>query len=781
AQGLSAFVIFSSAAGTFGAAGQANYAAGNAFLDALAAHRKASGLPAVSLAWGAWSGTGMLSDADAERMARAGTPPLSPKQGLALFDTAIASGEAALLPLRLDLPALRGHGEIRPLLRGLIRTRTQRAIAGSETASSLTRRLGALTETARLDELVTLVRGEVAAVLGHAGADGVDPAKAFQGLGFDSLMAVELRNRLGAVTGLRLPATLTFDYPTTAVLAAHLKDELFGTDAPAVPVPVAAQADDPVVIVGMACRYPGGVTNPEELWDLVLDGTDAITGFPENRGWDLDALYHPDPDHVGTSYTRSGGFLHDADQFDPEFFGMSPREALGTDAQQRLLLEATWESLERAGIDPTSLKGSRTGVFAGVMYNDYSLMLDGDAEGYQGTGGSPSVVSGRVSYTFGFEGPAVTVDTACSSSLVALHLAAQSLRQGECALALAGGVTVLASPGAFIGFSRQRGLSADGRCKAFGDAADGVGWAEGVGLLVLERQSDAVRNGHRILAVVRGSAVNQDGASNGLTAPNGPSQQRVIRQALTSAGLSTADVDAVEAHGTGTTLGDPIEAQALMATYGQDRDVPLYLGSVKSNIGHTQAAAGAAGIIKMVKALEHGVLPRTLHVDQPSSHVDWEAGAVELLDSATEWPSVDRPRRAAVSSFGVSGTNAHVILEQPLVEVPVAEGPRGQFAPWLVSAKSEAALREQVERVKEIDGDPVDIGRSLLTTRTTFDHRAVILDGVELARGVAVRKPLAFLFSGQGSQRLGMGRESYDRFPVFAEAFDAVLVHLDPA
>ncbi|HEX8870117.1 MAG TPA: type I polyketide synthase, partial [Lentzea sp.] len=786
---LDRFVIFSSAAGTFGAAGQANYAAGNAFLDALAEHRRAAGLPAVSLAWGAWNQTGMLSEADAERMARGGTPALSVEQGLALFDAAIAGEDAVLLPLRLDLATLRDHGEIRPLLRGLIRTRTRRAAAQAD--SGLVQRLSGMAPEARLAALLDLVRTEVAAVLGHDGVAAVDPAKAFQDLGFDSLTAVDLRNRLTAVTGLRLPSTLIFDYPTSAVLAGFLRDELFGASDEVSSLPaLTSTSDDPIVIVGMACRYPGGVATPEQLWDLVVDGRDAISEFPTNRGWDLDSLYHPDPDHVGTSYTKSGGFIHDADLFDPEFFGMSPREAVSTDAQQRLLLEASWEALERAGIDPVGLKGSPTGVFAGVMYNDYSLLLEGDSEGYQTTGGSPSVVSGRVSYTFGFEGPAVTLDTACSSSLVAMHWAMQALRAGECSLALAGGVTVLASPGAFIGFSRQRGLSPDGRCKAFSDSADGVGWSEGVGVVVLERLSDAVRNGHDVLAVVRGSAVNQDGASNGLTAPNGPSQQRVIRQALASAGLSTADVDVVEAHGTGTTLGDPIEAQALLATYGQDRPSPLLLGSIKSNIGHTQAAAGVAGVIKMVQALRHGVVPRTLHVDEPSSHVDWEAGSVQLLTGNASWPSVDRARRAAVSSFGVSGTNAHVILESAgLADAEQADaGPAGAglagAVPLAVSAKSQASLKAQVERVValvESGVSAVDVGFSLATTRALFDHRAVVWNGVELASGVVRNRPLAVVFSGQGSQRLGMARELYEAFPVFAEALDAALVHLDPA
>ncbi|WP_449289913.1 SDR family NAD(P)-dependent oxidoreductase [Nocardia aobensis] len=786
---LSLFVLVSSAGGLVLAAGQANYAAANVFLDALAVRRRAAGLPATAIDFGLWEATGLgalLSDGDVARIRRQGLPPLSAAEGLALFDLAITTDSAQVVAARIDTAALRDRGDELPaLLRDIapssVRDRAPARIAGGAPVD----------EPAALD----LVRSVTAEVLGHTSADEVDPRRTFQQLGVDSLGGVELRKKLGSAVGLRLPATLVFDYPTPHVVARFLAAELTGVagiDETVADRPRAG--DDPIAIVAMSCRYPGGVSSPEDLWRLVADGVDTNGDLPVDRGWDIESLYDPEPGTPGKTYARTGGFLYTAADFDAEFFGISPNEARAMDPQQRLLLETSWEALERSGVDMASLRGSSTGVFAGMSFHDYP-----------GSANSGSIASGRVSYVFGFEGPAVTVDTACSSSLVAMHLAAQSLRSGECDLALAGGVTVMATPETFVEFSRQRGLSPDGRCKSFADAADGVGWAEGVGVLVLERLSDAQRNGHQVLALIAGSAVNQDGASNGLTAPSGPSQRRVIRQALANAGLSPVDVDAVEAHGTGTTLGDPIEAQALLATYGQGRvaDRPLWLGSLKSNIGHAQAAAGVGGVIKMVMAMRHGVLPKTLHVDRPSTKVDWAQGNIELLTDPVEWPEVGRPRRAGVSSFGISGTNAHVILEQAPDpgSRPETTVPADAVLPWVVSARTGVALADQARRLAShlaaSEHDPADIGLSL-ATRAVFDHRAVVVSaerdalragiralgrgepGPGVVSGRAMPGTTGMVFSGQGAQWAGMAAELHRAYPVFAEHFDAILSELEP-
>ncbi|MEU5181762.1 SDR family NAD(P)-dependent oxidoreductase [Streptomyces longwoodensis] len=795
---LHRFVLFSSASAVLGNPGQAAYSAANAVLEAVARDRRAAGLPAVSLAWGLWeetSGiTSRLTDADLARIARGGIAALPTEEALDLLDTAVGSDEAAVVPVRLDTAALHRLDPLPPVFAGLVHgsRRTPRRSGWAD-------RLRALSDTDRRRVALDLVRGRAAGVLDLASAAQIDAERTFTDLGFDSLTALELRNQLGTATGLRLPSTLVFDHPTPAALADFVLAEAGGRSTELEPEPAASAAvvtvtpDEPVAIVGMACRFPGGVGSPEDLWDLVVDGRDGITAFPQDRGWDLAGL------PVGL-----GGFVAGAADFDPGFFGISPREALAMDPQQRLLLETSWEALERAGIDPLSVRGSRTGVFAGVMYHDYATRLTHvpqELEGYVGNGNLGSVATGRVAYVLGLTGPAMTVDTACSSSLVALHLAAQSLRSGESALALAGGVTIMSSPTPFREFDRQGGLAADGRCKSFSAGADGTGWSEGVGMLVLERLSDARRNGHRVLAVVRGSAVNQDGASNGLTAPNGPAQERVIRAALAAAGVSVRDVDVVEAHGTGTTLGDPIEAQALLATYGREREgEPLWLGSVKSNIGHTQAASGVAGIIKTVLALGEGVLPRTLHVEEPSPHVDWSSGAVSLLSEARPWPETGRPRRAAVSSFGVSGTNAHVVIEQdPEEAVAQAEVSSPVPVPVVVSGRDEVGLGVAAGRLGAfVSGDvgvsvvgvarAAGVGRAALECRgaVVAADRAELLSGLEeLAgggglRGVVGRGGLTgLLFSGQGSQWSGMGGELAQAFPLFGEVFGDVCGRLE--
>jgi acyl transferase domain-containing protein len=650
--------------------------------------------------------------------------------------------------------------------------------------------------------MLEIVRTEVAAVLGLASADAVDPESTFVDLGFTSLAAVELMDRLERATGLVLAPTLGFDYPTPAAAAAYLEHELKGEEEVSAPEP-AATSEEEIAIVGIGCRYPGGVEGPDDLWRLVDAETDAVSRFPEDRGWDLDSLYHPAPEHPGTTYAREGGFINSATEFDPAFFGISPREALAMDPQQRLLLETSWEALENAGVAPPSLRGSATGVFAGVATHDYlaanANQLPEALEPLFGLGNAGSVASGRVAYTLGLEGPAVTVDTACSSSLVAIHLACQSLRLGECSLALAGGVTVMASPSIFIQSSRQRLLSPGARCRSFAAGADGAGWAEGVGLVVLQPHSEATRLGREVLAIVRGSAINQDGASNGLAAPSSRAQERVIRQALANAGVAAAEVDAVEGHGTGTALGDPIEARALLATYGRarPRERPLRLGSLKSNIGHSQAAAGVGGVIKVAMAMRHERLPRTLHVDEPSPHVDWSCGSVALLTDALPWPRGEQPRRAGVSAFAVSGTNAHLILEEPASSGDEATTDTDTLpVPWLLSAKSEPALRRQAERLADhLRRSPGlsrhDVGHSL-AERVGLERRAAVVgaddaglrEGLEAVtrseptprtvRGtVAPRDSIAFVLPGHGCQWAGMAKELLRTSAVFAEQVGA--------
>jgi acyl transferase domain-containing protein/acyl carrier protein len=810
---LDAFVLFSSGAATWGSRLLGGYAAANAFLDGLAGARRGRGLPAASVAWGLWGGGGMGEGAAGEQLERLGVRFMDPRLAARALGQVLDGGETLVTVADVDWARFAPVFTLRrpsPLLAGL--PEAAQALAAADrggapgAGTALARRLAGLAEAEQGRVLANLVRAEAAAVLGHASADAVEAGRAFRDLGFDSVTAVELRNRLNEATGLRLPSTLVFDHPTALAVTRFLRGELLGVPAAAGPAPALTAAyEEPLAVIGMGCRLPGDVRTPEGLWDLLAAETDAVSGFPADRGWDV--LEGARGSGTGRDYARRGGFVYDAGEFDPGFFGISPREALAMDPQQRLLLEVSWEAIERAGLDPSSLRGSSTGVFAGAAFSGYGAGLaeeTKDAEGYLLTGTTTSVISGRVAYVLGLEGPAVTVDTACSSSLVALHLACQALRSGECSMALAAGVAVMVTPGAFADFSKQGGLAADGRCKAFAGAADGIGWGEGAGVVLLERLSQARRNGHRVLAVVRGSAVNQDGASNGLTAPNGPSQQRVIRAALASAGLAPDQVDAVEAHGTGTTLGDPIEAQALLATYGQDRDPqrPLWLGSVKSNIGHVQCAAGVAGVIKVVLALQHQMLPATLHVDEPSPHVDWSSGAVRLLTGAVPWTADGHPRRAGVSAFGISGTNAHAIIEEAPSAADDLVGDGGESRPplldcgvtaWLMSGRTPGGLAAQATRLAGYLTqrllEPADVAWSL-AGRSVFEHRAVVVgaDSGSLVTGVAAVAAgapapaviegsvppgggagrVVLVFPGQGGQWAGMGRELAACSPVFA-------------
>ncbi|HEY4811736.1 MAG TPA: type I polyketide synthase, partial [Solirubrobacteraceae bacterium] len=822
---LSAFVLFSSAAGVMGSPGQANYAAANVFLDALTSHRRKQGLSGISLAWGLWAqqGVGMtahLGSAHLQRMRRQGLVPMSVDHGLKLFDEAMARPHATVVPVQLELQRLqqqlREASQVPSLLRALVRPALRRAGGPAASVSALKHWLSALPQSEREEALLSWVREEVAAVLGLAGPAAVPADRPLKELGLDSLMAVELRNQLSARAQRTLPATLAFDYPTPKAIAELLLRQAFAELDVARPTtaPSRIASEEPIAIVSMACRTPGGVIDPEGYWALLDEGRDAIGPFPAR--WNTEALYDPDPEAVGKTYAREGGFLEEVEQFDATFFGISPREAIEMDPQQRLVLEIAWEALERAGVRPSTVNESVTGVYLGSMGSDYGHGASlADMDGYWGTGQASSVLSGRLAYVLGLQGPAMTVDTACSSSLVALHLACAALRQGECDLALAGGVQVISTAAGFVGSSRQRVLAPDGRCKPFSAAANGSGWSEGCGILVLERLADARRNGHQVLAVVRGSAVNQDGRSQGLTAPNGPSQQRVVRRALAASGLIPDDIDAVEAHGTGTSLGDPIEAGALAEVFGPTRreDRPLWLGSSKSNIGHAQAAAGILGVIKMVLALEKERLPKTLYVDKPSPHVAWQGSGLALLQEPRRWArEAERPRRAGVSSFGISGTNAHVVLEESpepgarlaaveasLVpgEAAAPETPAHCSLPLLVSGRDDAALRAQAGRWADWlrsypQTDFAAVVCTAAVNRTHFDARAAIqVDGVApaqealsaLAQGRAhpavstgTARPLGgvvFVFPGHGGQWPAMGRALLAESAVFAEAIAA--------
>ncbi|MFJ8744638.1 type I polyketide synthase [Embleya sp. NPDC127516] len=822
---LAAFVLFSSAAGVLGTAGQANYAAANTFLDALAARRHAHGLPGTALAWGMWAElselTRRVQTAGQDRMVDAGFRTLSTADGLAIFDAAVRTDTALFVPLPTDLAVLTRQlagNPPPPLYRGLLRTPLRRAV-GTKAGNSpdLAARLAGEPPAERTRILLDLVREQAAAVLGHAGVDAVGPGRPFRELGFDSLSSVDLRNRLAAAVGLRLPVGLIYDHPTPGALAQYLRSRLTGDpDEAAGPVPTRSDApvgeDDPVVVVGMSCRLPGGIESPDELWNLLASGGDAVGPVPDDRGWNLDRFAAWNQAMPGVGLLSEGGFITGASGFDPAFFDISPEEALVIDPQQRLLLELAWEALERTGEDPRQLRGSRTGVYLGTFSQNYVSDLRQVPEAslpYVSSGAGSPFACARVAYTFGLEGPTLAVDTGCSSSGVALHLACQALRRGECASALVGGVTVLAFPAAFENLG---GIASDGRCKSFSADADGTGWGEGAGVLVVERLSEARRRGHRVLAVIRGSALNHNGASNGLTAPHGPSQSQVMRLALAEAGLGPTDIDVIEAHGTGTPLGDAVEAEAVIDAYGRHRpaDRPLWVGSVKANIGHPHAASGVVGVIKTILAMRHGIVPEALHAAEPLPDVDWQDSGITLAHRAVPWPETGRPRRAGVSSFGGNGTKVHLILEQAPDDPtapPSRDAPDTGSAPLpcLLSARTGPALAEQARRLRErlVEADtvtPTDVAWSLATTRSAFEERAVILardrsELLDVLAALAAGLPHPALVTGRSAsegarlvallpdaeERLPAAEaEFYAAFPAYAHAWDGAAGALAP-
>ncbi|ATL66177.1 type I polyketide synthase [Nocardia terpenica] len=808
---LDAFVLFSSISAWWGVADHGSYAAANAHLDALAERRRAMGRTVLSIGWGPWSGGGMIAASLGETLARRGVPLIDPEPAILALQRALDRDDPVIALAEVNwenfvsvfTTSRPSHlfDEV-PEARAVLAAAT--ATSGPDTeaqGTAVARRIAAATADEAERLALELVTGELATVLGHATADAIDPARAFSEIGVDSLGAVNLRRALRDATGATMATTVVFDHPTPQRLARWLVGRLRpeGADSGAAVTDsgsaAAAVLDDPVVVVSAACRFPGGVESPEALWDIVSRGGDVTSGFPVDRGWPS-GLFSVDPEAVGRSTVDRGGFVTGASEFDAGFFGISPREALAMDPQQRLLLQCAWEAFERAGIDPRSLSGSRTGVYVGMTDQDYAHLLrgDGTAEAHLATSVANSVASGRIAYVLGLEGPALTVDTACSSALVALHLAVRSLRDGECDQALVGGAMIMSTPDQFIRFSRQHALAPDGRCKPFAAAADGFALSEGAAMILVERLSVAKAAGHRVLAVVRGSAVNSDGASNGLTAPSGVAQQRVLRAALEVAGLRPDDIDAVEAHGTGTALGDPIEASALLEVFGADRPEPLWIGSVKSNIGHTQTVAGLAGVIKTILAMQHEQLPPTAHVDAPSPYIDWDSGAVRLLMQGRPWPRAGRPRRAGISAFGISGTNAHVILEEPDRDLDCDCGATESVGPVALplSARDPEALAAGAGRLAAhlTEEATLPAVAAALARRTAFEERAVVLAGGarpdaaqtlralaagevpgDVIRGVATGSGagVAFVFPGQGGQWVGMGAELLAAGGVFAE------------